>query len=74
MTTQPVLPGIPDWTEPQTVNGSGLARLIEQAGTAGFLATRMRVVHNGIYELQFYRPATATPAEESPRHSKAARA
>jgi hypothetical protein len=58
---KPTLPIVSDWTQPQTVSGSELVRLIARANAAGFRAHRMKVVESAIYEVFFFREQTETP-------------
>lgn len=57
--TQPIFPGVSDWTQPQTAHGSELAQLIARANAAGFRAHRMTVKRPAIYELNFFREQLA---------------
>jgi len=56
--TQPQLPTLTDWTEPQTVKGSELVQIIARANVEGFRAHRMKVLQPAIYELRFMRQPT----------------
>jgi hypothetical protein len=40
-TSQPTLPGVRDWREPQLVSAQRLARTITEAASAGFEAIRL---------------------------------
>jgi hypothetical protein len=56
--SQPQLPTLTDWTEPQTVRGSELVQTIARANAAGYRAHRMTVKQSAIYELRFMRQPT----------------
>jgi hypothetical protein len=53
--SQPTLPGVRDWTQPQTVRGSELVAVIAEAKAAGWHAHKMRALPETIYELRFFR-------------------
>lgn len=58
--SQPTLPGVRDWREPQTVTACGLARIISDAGSAGFEAVRMEARDKPLgYRVTFQRKAKA---------------
>jgi hypothetical protein len=56
--SQPTLPGVTLWTEPQTVRGSELVQIIARAAAAGFKAHRTTVKQPAIYEVRFFRQQT----------------
>jgi hypothetical protein len=55
MTTQPSLPGSPDFAEPQTARGAELLTLITAANAAGYRAHRMSVIRQATYKIFFIR-------------------
>lgn len=57
---QQTLPGLPDYSEPQTVSAQRLASLITAANAAGFEAIRMECIRNPLgYRVTFQRMDTA---------------
>jgi hypothetical protein len=58
--TQPTLPSVRDWREPQTVAPYELAVLITEAAAAGFEATRMEVLKPIAYRVTFQRMPAAS--------------
>ena len=62
--TQPTLPTLPDWTQPQTLAASQLASVLAQATAAGFRATGFVVTPTG-YRVTFERIGRLSHAERS---------
>ncbi|HUZ07479.1 MAG TPA: hypothetical protein VMV89_08315 [Candidatus Paceibacterota bacterium] len=58
--SQPTLPGVRDWREPQTVAASQLVLVVAQANVAGFLAVRLEVLKPLAYRVTFQRMADAS--------------
>ena len=63
--TQPTLPGVRDWREPQTVEPHALAFLITEAAAAGFEATRMEVLKPIAYRVTFQRMPAASDSRNA---------
>lgn len=58
--SQPTLPGVRDWLDPQTVAASQLVRVITQGNAAGFYAVRLEVLKPLAYRVTFQRMADAS--------------
>jgi hypothetical protein len=58
--SQPTLPGVRDWREPQTVAPSQLVLVITQANAAGFYAIRLEVLKPLAYRVTFQRMDAAS--------------
>ena len=55
MTTQPTLPGIPDYSQQVECSGRELSKVISDANVAGYDAVGMTVLHPSGYRVRFQR-------------------
>jgi len=64
--SQPTLPGVRDWREPQIVSAQRLARMITEANSAGFEAVRLECWQKPFgYRVTFQRMADASESRNA---------